>query len=262
MKSGQLSIGMHPLSPPNSPSAAPSGSRVHETSHLQEQVFVGDCLTDNFDAIDRAEMNKYLLPDQNGMMAYSHNPHAASLGPSASAPTHMCSVPNMAVTIGASSSTAQTLSNMTSSNINSGPSISSTSSGTLSGTCGGVTLPSLQSVTHTRLMTPTSGFSGGSSSPYYASMGSPTTHEVTETRSPEVGTTEIIGHSGSPGDSGGSPEPATDYVELQPPRVPKEEPLSTLGSLKSPVNHFLPQNLCYSQHYPYNYSYAYSMWHG
>lgn len=244
---------MHPLSPPSSPSVTPSGSRSHDP-HLQDHVFVGEGLSDTFDTIDRAEMNKYLLPDQNGMISYVHSATSSALAPpSATGQPQMCSVSNM-VGSGSMSSPAG-LANMGSSNIANGASVSP------SGSCGSVTLPSIQSVSHSRLITPSSSFTAGGSSPYYVNLSSPT-HEVAMSRSPaDIGQPDIVTNTGSPVGSGGSPEPTTDYVELQPSQTPKEEALPTLGTLKSSVNHFLPQNLCYSQTYPYNYSYTYPMWH-
>ena len=66
----------------------------------------------------------------------------------------------------------------------------------------------------------------------------------------------------SPGGSPGSP--SGEFVELQPPRPLKEEPLPSLPMHKTNVSPFLHQNLCYSsQPYAFQYSsYPYAtMWH-
>ena len=237
---------MHPLSPPHSPSAAPSGSRHHE-HHPQEQVFAGDCLSDTFDAIDRAEMNKYLLPDQNGMLTYAH-PASVALTQSpnpAGGVSHYSTLTSMPGNANNSSSTMGT-------NLPAGPSSSPGN------------LPSLQSMSHSRLLSSTSAGFNNSPSSYYNVLGSP--QEIVETSSPEITPVEVIGASGSPVPSGESPEPHPEYVELQPSKpMSKDESLaSSIGSGLKPssVNHFLSQNLCYPQHYPYNYSYTYPMWHG
>ncbi|KAF2368814.1 High mobility group box domain [Trinorchestia longiramus] len=73
-------LGAPPLSPPNSP----SGLRQEDPQPLGETVFVSDCLTaDSLEGIDRAEMNKYLWPDQ---AIYSQHAQLGTSSPSGSSP--------------------------------------------------------------------------------------------------------------------------------------------------------------------------------
>ncbi|KAK8742512.1 hypothetical protein OTU49_001928 [Cherax quadricarinatus] len=235
VKSNGLGLSLHPLSPPHSPSGQGNAVRGHTEGHLSETVFVPDCLADSFETIDRAEMNKYLLPDQGSTGHYvstaAHAPHA----------------------------NLQPMSTMSSMNSMTAPSGSSTCSGSL--TSGG-------SATHTSLpplrLLPSAPVYGSSGSPYYSGGASP--------QPGSHGSPDIAGDIGggvpsvggiSPGGSPGSP--VGEYVELQPPRVPKEEPLPPLTAPKpSNVNPFLHQNLCYpTQSYAaFQYPYPYAaMWH-
>ncbi|KAK7071117.1 Transcription factor Sox-8 [Halocaridina rubra] len=238
VKGGNLGLSIHPLSPPNSPSN--QVVKCHTETHLGDSAgFVPDCLTDTFENIDRAEMNKYLLPDQGAASHYVvATNHAGSGG-------------LQPMTTMSSLSSMNTMSVPNSSNVCSS-SLSTGSSSTLT------TLPSIAP----RLLPPGPPLYGGSSSPYYAGGASP--HPGGQ-GSPELIVGDISANSTggvSPGGSPGSPQ--GEYVDLQP-RVPKEEPLPPLSSPKpSNVNPFLHQNLCYSPQpyatFQYSYPYA-TMWH-
>ncbi|XP_042235961.1 transcription factor SOX-8-like isoform X2 [Homarus americanus] len=230
VKGGGLGLNLHPLSPPHSPSGQ-GVIRGHTEGHLGETVFVPDCLADSFETIDRAEMNKYLLPDQGSGAHYT------------STPTH--------VTHGS----LQPMSTMASMNPMTAPSSStcSSASGTLT------SLPPLGS----RLI-PSAQAYGGSGSPYYTGGASP---QPGSHGSPDIPNEIVAGVPSTGGVSpGGSPgSPVGEFVELQPPRVPKEEPLPPLSAPKpSNMNPFLHQNLCYSTQpyaaFQYSYPYA-AMWH-
>ncbi|CAL4145463.1 unnamed protein product, partial [Meganyctiphanes norvegica] len=247
VKAGGLSL-LHPLSPPNSPSC--HGLRSHYDPTMGETVFAPEALgvpPDTFETIDRAEMNKYLLPDQM---------------PGSAGTTHYTGS-SVCTTMASSGSSSNTCSISTTCN-GAGPPLPPGSLGSSSIT----THTPLPSITSSRLLpqAPHPVY-GGSSSPYY------TTSEA----SPQPGTGGhgspdlIVGDIGggntatggtSPGGSPGSPH--SDYVELQPPRIPKEEPLPPINAPKpTSVNPFLPQ-ICYSPQTYYNtyssYPYA-SMWH-
>lgn len=243
-KVGGLGLNLHPLSPPHSPSGQ-GAVRSHADAHIGETVFVSDCLADSFETIDRAEMNKYLLPDQTAGAHYAtsapgaHVPSAGSLQPM----TTMSAMPSMN-TMSATAAAAAASSSSCSGTLSSG------GTGTLT------SLPPLAS----RLIPPAPVY-GGSGSPYYTGGASP---QPGSHGSPDLGPSDLNGAPTAGGVSpGGSPgSPHQEYVELQPPRVPKEEPLPPLSSPK-PSNPFLHQNLCYStQPYAFQYSYPYAtMWH-
>ena len=84
-------MGVPPLSPPHSP-APGSSIRAEESgplAPLTEAVFVSESLTvDALDGIDRAEMNRYLWPDQATMYSTSQGP---STSPAASPHPLSCS---------------------------------------------------------------------------------------------------------------------------------------------------------------------------
>ncbi|XP_068230187.1 transcription factor SOX-8-like isoform X2 [Palaemon carinicauda] len=240
VKGGNLGLSLQPLSPPNSPSSQ-GVVKGHTDAHLADPtVFVPDCLTDTFENIDRAEMNKYLLPDQG-------------TGPQYATSTHHCPPGGL--------QPMTTMSAMSSMNTMTVPSSSNSCNGSLpSGASSSLTtLPSLGS----RLLPPAPSVYGGSSSPYYTGGASP---QPAGHGSPDLIVGEIGANSAEGVSPGGSPgSPVGDYVELQPPRVPKEEPLPPLSAPKpANVNPFLHQNLCYTtQPYPtFQYSYPYAtMWH-
>lgn len=88
LKTGMM--GVSPLSPPHSPSTS---LRTEDPHPLTETVFVSDCLTvDSLENIDRAEMNRYLWPDQQAMYSQQHqgtsspngSPHPLSITSSSS----------------------------------------------------------------------------------------------------------------------------------------------------------------------------------
>nr|XP_045604482.1 transcription factor Sox-10-like isoform X2 [Procambarus clarkii] len=233
VKANSLGLSLHPLSPPHSPSGQ-GVVRGHTEGHLGETVFVPDCLADTFENIDRAEMNKYLLPDQGASGHYvTTQGHVAH----------------------------QQMSTMSSMAAPSSSSSSSSCNGTLSSGGSGplASLPPL-----TRLI-PSAPAYGGAGSPYYSGGASPQpgSHGSPDIPGDMAGGVPSAGGV-SPGGSPGSP--AGEFVELQPPRVPKEEPLPPLTAPKpSNVNPFLHQNLCYSTQpyaaFPYSYQYAAAMWH-
>ena len=217
------------MSPPHSPSGTPRSSV--DQGVYSESVFVTECLTDNFESIGRAEMNKYLQPDQSAVQSYP-----SALGGPLPPPT----MPALITTL-ASTSTTSTTSGITAVGPNSPSGLSCP--------------PTLTSLTNipspsSRLIAGPPAYGGGNSSPYYVHTGSP----GTTTGSPEGG---CIG-STSPS---ASPDSAGDFVELQPPRINKDEPLPSLGSHKS-MNPFIHQSI-YQNSYGYGYPYTYaSMWHG
>lgn len=201
-------MGVSPLSPPHSPSSA---LRQEEASApLGEAVFVNECLTvDSLEGIDRAEMNRYLWPDQ----AVYSQPHLSTSSPSSPHTLTSTSSPN-------------TLSNS--------PHIPTSAPSPLA-------YPTpLQPNPSSRVL----GASSLYSSPTYCNV------------SPLIANTSPDHRDAN---NSSSPPPATvDLVELQPPR--RDEPLPSLASHKG-VNPFMPNNICYSQSYPYNYSYSYAaMW--
>ncbi|XP_071534121.1 uncharacterized protein [Panulirus ornatus] len=244
VKGGGLGLSLHPLSPPNSPSGQAGVVRTHGEGHLGETVFVPDCLADSFETIDRAEMNKYLLPDQGGGGVVTAGGHYAPT------PTH---VPHAAL-----QPMTTTMSSMTGSSSSS--SSSSTSSSSCSASAALTTLPPLGS----RLLPSAPVY--GSGSPYYTGGASPQpgSHGSPDITADIGGPVPSAGGAVSPGGSPGSP--VGEFVELQPPRVPKEEPLPPplMTPKHSNVTPFLHQNLCYSTQ-PYTalqYSYPYAaMWH-
>ncbi|KAG0714866.1 Transcription factor SOX-10 [Chionoecetes opilio] len=230
-KVGPFGVGLHPLSPPHSPSEPPVPGRSHPEGHVPDTVFVSDCLADSLESIDRAEMNKYLLPDQGPPMPYGTTPAHGGLHPMTTTMTTMNTMNPMTSTGGSSPCTA-TPASLTS-------------------------LPPIGS----RLLPPAPVY-GGPGSPYYAGGASP---QPPNHGSPDL-PSELGTSSGSGGVSpGGSPgSPSGEFVELQPPRPMKEEPLPSLAMHKANMSPFLHQNLCYSsQPYPpFQYSYPYAtMWH-
>ncbi|XP_064120449.1 transcription factor SOX-8-like isoform X3 [Macrobrachium nipponense] len=241
VKGGNLGLSLQPLSPPNSPSGQ-GVVKGHTDAHLGDPaVFVPDCLTDTFENIDRAEMNKYLMPDQGSGPQYATSaPH----GP----PTGLQPMTTMSAMSSMNTMTVPSSSNSCSGSLPSGASSSLTS------------LPSLGS----RLLPPAPTVYGGSSSPYYTGGTSP--QPPAGHVSPDLIVGEMGANSAGGVSPGGSPgSPVGDYVELQPPRVPKEEPLPPLSAPKpANVNPFLHQNLCYSTqpHPTFQYSYPYAtMWY-
>ncbi|XP_018027588.1 transcription factor SOX-8 isoform X2 [Hyalella azteca] len=79
VKNGGL-LGASPLSPPHSPSVF----RHDDPPQLGETAFVSDCVTADALDIDRAEMNRYLWPDQS---IYSQSPQlGGTSSPSGSSP--------------------------------------------------------------------------------------------------------------------------------------------------------------------------------
>lgn len=241
-KAGSYGVGLHPLSPPHSPSDAPVAGRGHHDGPVPDTAFVSDCLADSLESIDRAEMNKYLLPDQGPPTHYGTTPAHGSLH----------AITTMATTM-ATMNTVTTMNSMNSMTTTGGSSPCTAAPAALT------TLPPIGS----RLLPPAPVY-GGPGSPYYPGGASPQppNHGSPDLPS-ELGTSVTSGGGGvSPGGSPGSP--SGEFVELQPPRPLKEEPLPSLPMHKANVSPFLHQNLCYSsQPYAFQYSsYPYAtMWH-
>ncbi|XP_050716185.1 transcription factor SOX-8-like isoform X2 [Eriocheir sinensis] len=237
-KGGTFGVGLHPLSPPHSPSGPGGAGRGHPEGHVPDTAFVSDCLADSLESIDRAEMNKYLLPDQGTPTPYGATPSHGSLHPMTTMTTTMATM-----------NTITTMNPMNPMTTTGGGSPCTATAASLT------SLPPIGS----RLLPPAPVY-GGPGSPYYTGGTSP---QPAGHGSPDLPTE--LGTSGGGGVSpGGSPgSPSQEYVELQPPRPLKEEPLPSLTMPKANVSPFLPQNLCYStQPYAFQYSYPYApMWH-
>lgn len=208
---------------------------------MPDTGFVSDCLAvaDSLETIDRAEMNKYLLPDQGPPTPYGTTPAHAGLHPMTTMATTMATMNSM-----------NTMNSMT------------TTGGSSPCTAAPASLTSLPPI-GSRLLPPAPVY-GGPGSPYYTGGASPqpANHGSPDLPS-ELGTSVTSGGgSVSPGGSPGSP--SGEFVELQPPRPLKEEPLPSLTMHKANVSPFLHQNLCYSSQpyaaFQYSYPYA-TMWH-
>ena len=219
-----MGLDLQTLSPPHSPSSVTSRVALDQGAPYTESVFVTECLTDSFETIDRAEMNKYLQPDHAAMGGYSvaalssHNPALSSM-------SHI----------------STTLVSTNSTSTSTGLGLTPGGPHSPSAIVENPTLTPLQNIPSPRMIY------GGSSSPYIVQCNSPSA----TAGSPEA----VCVGSTSPS---ASPDSAGDFVELQPPRANKD-PLPPINGHKS-VNPFLPQNICY-QTYNYSYPYPYTMWH-
>lgn len=241
-KGGTFAVGLHPLSPPHSPSGPGGAGRGPSDGPVPDTGFVSDCLADSLETIDRAEMNKYLLPDQGPPTPYGATPNHGSLHPMTTMATTMATMNTI--------TTMNTMNSMT------------TTGGGSPCTAATASLTSLPPI-GSRLLPPASVY-GAPGSPYYTGGTSPQPAGHGSPDLPtELGTSVTSGGGGvSPGGSPGSP--SGEFVELQPPRPLKEEPLPSLPVHKTNVSSFLPQNLCYSSQpyaafqYPYHYA---PMWH-